>query len=99
MGNTDWWGQPTQPQNAVQEHFAQQAARIERQWDAEARELEAVIKRRKQIGYAMFGLGAGALLLGLGGLAVPDLFPSPALMLSVGLTLCWAGFRQMLRTV
>jgi hypothetical protein len=99
MGNTDWWTQPTQPQNAVEQHYAQQAARIERQWEVEARALEATIKRRKQTAWALFGLGAGSLLLGLGGLALPDLFPSPSLMLSLGVALFWAGTRQIMRTV
>jgi hypothetical protein len=69
MANTDWWG-PTTPQTPQQQLYAQQAAQLQRSWDAEARAFEEEKRRRKTRANWLLVIGAGSLLLGLGAFAI-----------------------------
>jgi hypothetical protein len=96
MGNTDWWG-PTAPQTPQQQFHAQQAAQLQKNWDAEARAFEEERRRRKKRAEWHLLIAGGSLLLGLGLFAV-GLAREGGIFLVVTLYSGRVGIRDLLRT-
>ena len=96
MANTDWWG-PTTPQTPQQQFYAQQAAQLQRNWDAEALAFEEERRRRKKRAEWYLLIAGGSLLLGLGLFAV-GLGREGAIFFAVTLYSGRVGVRDLLRT-